>query len=436
MTESTQNYGIPAASVGTGTEAPCDSGPVPPASCDVSASPGAPPSNTAPANYIGQSTCIFLTGIDSLYLSWTGTLHKEVEEQLSDLKELAQSSNPKDQAQAVLYLLDHRFEVLDKGRGRFPFVLKDNWFDIQVSRVQSTSMPMALVQISSELLSNSGYALAVEKLEALLSKIGQIGEQKISRLDICADFYAEHDLEKIPSDAWVRKSAGLHYHFDGLKFTGISFGSGGAISARLYDKSIEIQKSNKVYFYPLWSVKGWQGELPIWRLEFQFRREALRELGVLQTSNLGELLDGLWQYGCQEWLKLAIPSASDSARTRWPDHPLWTDLKKARFGGKDLSPLNRTRKERLPSHEFMFVNGLGAITSFMASEGIESLSEAMKAYVRTAQTYHQTRYSSGHSLANYVTAKVEQKIRKFNTKLARGNKDDDPEAYRKAKGGE
>jgi hypothetical protein len=38
------------------------------------ASKGAPPSNTAPANYIDGSTCIFRTGIDSLYLSWAGML--------------------------------------------------------------------------------------------------------------------------------------------------------------------------------------------------------------------------------------------------------------------------------------------------------------------------------------------------------------------------
>ena len=57
-------------------------------------STGAPPSNTAPANYIDGSTRIFRPGIDSLYLSWSGTLFQDIDDQLTGLKALAQSPNP------------------------------------------------------------------------------------------------------------------------------------------------------------------------------------------------------------------------------------------------------------------------------------------------------------------------------------------------------
>jgi len=370
-------------------------------------------------------------------LSWSGTLSLEFDDLLTDLKEKAKSPNPIDQSQAVLQLLDHRFEVSDKGKGRFPFVIRDNWYHIQISRTQSTSMPLALAQISSEILSMSGYATAVKKLENLISLIGSIEEQKISRIDVCADFYTEFNLELIPKSAWVMQVQDYGSRYVGNRFSGFLFGAGGNLLGRLYDKALEIEtKSKKTFFYSLWEKGGWMGELPVWRMEFQLRREVLREMGVNSTHDLEKKLNGVWQYCCQKWLRLTLPSLSDTAKTRWPEHPLWFSIKEARFGQGDLQPLFRTRKERLPSDEFLYVNGMGAFTSLMAAKGISNLDEAVKAYLRGAQNYHRSRRASGNSLGTYVNTKAMQKARKFNTRLKPDTKDQDPKAYRKAKEGE
>jgi hypothetical protein len=115
---------------------------------------------------------------------------------------------------------------------------------------------------------------------------------------------------------------------------------------------------------------------------------------------------------------------------------LWTALKKAHFYEHDVKPLNRTRKERLPSEEFLYVNGMGACTSLMAATGITELEEAVKTYLVGAQNYHRSRRESGHSLGTYVNAKAMQKARKFNTRRKPDPVDNDPEAYRIAKEGE
>jgi hypothetical protein len=399
-------------------------------------SKGAPPSNTAPANYVDDSTCIYRTGIDSIYLSWSGKLSEEYDEILSGLKDRAQSPKLNEQSQAILQLLDHRFEVSDKGRGRFPFVIRDNWFDIQISRRHATAMPLATAQIRSEVLSKSGYRLAVKKLELLISIIGEVNQQKISRIDICADFYTDYHLDVIRPIAWVMKALDYVVHHIGPKLSGFSFGMGGCLSGRLYDKYLEIQKSHKTFFYQLWQERGWLGELPVWRLEFQFRREVLREMGITSTNDLDKNLDGLWQYACQKWLRLTLPSNTDTAKTRWPEHPLWIALKNAHFNEQNVKPLHRTRKERLPSEEFLYVNGMGAFTSLMAAQGITELDEAVKTYLIGAQNYHRNRRESGHSLGTYVHAKAMQKARKFNTRLKPDPIDNDPEAYQKAKEGE
>jgi hypothetical protein len=285
------------------------------------ASKGAPPSNTAPANYIDGSTHVFRTGIDSLYTSYSGTLSQETDDRLFDLREKARSSDPIQKSKAVLQIFDHRFEVSDKGKGNFPFVLRDNWFHIQLSRTHSKSMPMALVQIKSEVLSKSGYSKTVRKLEYLISQLGEITDQKISRIDICADFYTDFDLEFIEKLAWVMQAGDLDVHHPDFKFSGYSFGKRGVLSGRLYDKAKEIEKSGKAFFYDLWKEGGWLGELPVMRLEFQFRRQVLKEMGVNSTKCLDDKLNGLWQYCCQKWLRLTVPSQTDTARSRWPDHP-------------------------------------------------------------------------------------------------------------------
>jgi hypothetical protein len=436
MAESTQNQDLTNARNRAAPEPLCDSATALDASHAENGISGAPPSNTAPANYIDGSTRIFRAGIDSLYLSWSGTLSQEYDELLTDLKAKAQSPEPKEQCQATLQLFDHRFEVSDKGKGRFPFVLRDNWYHIQLSRTHSSSMPMAVAQISSEVLSKSGYLESVKRLEYLISQLGEVGQQKISRIDVCVDFYTEHDLESIPRKSWVTHALGFAAHYIGPQFSGYSFGMGGQLSARLYDKYLEIKKSNKTFFYELWKEGGWLGELPVWRLEFQFRRPVILETGVNSTDDLEKSLNGLWQYACQNWLRLTLPSNTDTAKTRWLDHPLWVELKEARFNGGDVSPLYRTRKERLPSDEFLYVNGMGAFTSLMASEGISNLDEALRLYVQRAQKYHRARRASGNSLGTYVAAKAMQKARKFNTRLKSDPKERDPKAYQKAKGGE
>ena len=47
-----------------------------------------------------------------------------------------------------------------------------------------------------------------------------------------------------------------------------AFGSGNEVSARLYDKTLEIQKSGKDYMRPLWAMEGWNGQQDVWRMEF------------------------------------------------------------------------------------------------------------------------------------------------------------------------
>lgn len=383
---------------------------------------GAPLSNTAPANCTKpeRTTQLLRTGVDSLYLSYRGDLHPEREAELENLKQLAQSLDGRDQADAHLDLHGHRFEVRDKGKGRFPFVLADNWFHLQVARSRAKSLPMVYAQVASELLTRTGVGPSVTWLNGVALALGKHDSlPAVSRADLCVDFVTGEDLEGMPRQSWVTRANGYASYYVQGRFSGITIGLGGHLAARVYDKTLEIAtKSQKTYLYEFWREAGWDGESPVWRLEFQFGRTVLRELGVNTVRDLAANLPGLWAYATSGWLRLTVPSLTDATQTRWPNHPLWDVLSAATWSGDRGEPLYRSRKERLPSERSLFVNGLGAITSFMASEGYTSIDAALPAFMERAHAYHLAQSQhTGKTLITYARERALQKARRFNTLL-------------------
>lgn len=248
-----------------------------------------------------------------------------------------------------------------------------------------------------------------------------VSHPTISRVDPCTDFLTACDLDNISRDAWLNRAVKRSKHENRDRFSGLTFGMGSVLSARLYDKTLEILvKSGKTYLYDIWRETGWDDKQTVWRLEFQFKRNVLRELGI---NTVGDLLDhraDLWHYATN-WLRLVIPSAKDKTKARWPNHPLWDVLVNAPWGVERGEPLTRIRKTRLPSDRSMFVNGMGGITSFMASRGITDIDEGIRQYAIELHAYHlEESRRTGKTLPTYAREKVQIKARKFNTTLKPG----------------
>jgi hypothetical protein len=397
-------------------------------------SEGASPSNTAPPNCIsGESTRILRCDVDSLYLSYPGNLAEDWDKKLRSLKLLAQSPDEFEASQAQVAIGEHIFEVQDKGNRRFAFVLEDGWYRLELSTAQSLALPLAYVQIASELLTAHGVEGAEKSLRHVVNTLGLVTEApNISRVDLCVDFLTDTPLDEIKEHAWVTRAHQISKHTVQGQFSGWSIGVGGKLSARLYDKTLEIQKSHKDYLKPLWTAAGWQEGQTVWRLEFQYRRDVLKELGIRKIPDLLNNLAGLWRYAIEQWLRLTIPSRTDTTQTRWPLHPLWLTLANAAWHEADLPALTRSRKTRLPSDDALFVNGLGSITSFMAREGITDLGEGFGEYLHRAHQYHDRKgQHHGKQFRDYVDSKVLNKAKKYNT--LRNTQDEKEERMARAK---
>jgi hypothetical protein len=376
---------------------------------------GASPSITAPANCIRA----YRHGVDSLYLSYAGAINPRLAIDLQECKVLAQASNERLVATAGIDIGDHRLTVLPRGRGRFAFVLEDNWFSIQLSNASAGVLPLALVQIRSEYLTAVGPEEAIATITQLVAGMGQVsGPPKISRIDLFTDFSSGLDLAGLPGSHWVKRSKKRAIHEECDQVTGISFGSGNEVSGRLYDKTREIQKSGKDYLKPLWTLQGWDGVAEVWRMEFQIRREGLPEAMLGPALEALPLCANLWRYLCEEWLRLAIPSDSDDTRSRWDTHPFWDGMARVWDADPDAPPLTRVPKTRLPSDDYLFRAGIAGLTSFMAREGIGDFGHGLGEFLNALEAYYENparQFPEG--LEDYIRRKTRAKARRYNVRM-------------------
>jgi len=402
------------------------------------------PSNTATnnSNNVDNKIKCLRFGIDSLYLSYQGNIFPYINQQLADLKKLAQSDRADQKAKAQIKIGDHLFEVKDKGNSMFSYVLEDNAFRIQLSRPDK-AVPMAYVKLSSEYLTHKLPEEAEKHLNSVLKQLGDVESlANVSRVDMFVDFVSYQNMEAWNREAWVTRAGTVNAYAVDQRFSGWAIGMGGVIAARLYDKVLEIQKSNKTYLLPLWEMGGRLEGEPVWRLEFEFKRDMLRQKALITLVDVLSNLSGLWSYATTEWLKLTLPNSDDKTRARWPIHPLWQSLSSIDWetsGGALQSRFSNTRK---PDKSAALHRAFTGLTTWMAVQSQYDYELAIHPFFE--DLYH---YINNHAMNigidfdALIREKVATKSRLFNTmdvnnEIYEAYVDDEVEAYRKASNGE
>lgn len=250
-----------------------------------------------------------------------------------------------------------------------------------------------------------------------MSELGTVtGATNISRVDLCVDLVTNYPIATIENNEWVTKARSFSSHITDRCYSGVSIAAGSLLSARLYNKSIEMKKNPRPYLENIWRHVGWDGHSQVWRLEFQFRRQTLRDLSVVTYADLMTSLRGLWQYSTEKWLRHTVPNSSDKTQSRWPLSSFWEEIQKADWQGeKHLERVNLALA-KAPSDQFLFVNGLSPLTSFMARDGYEDAGEALLAFFQAAQDFHNDNaHETGIDFDNYVHAKLSQKRKAYGT---------------------
>ncbi len=161
---------------------------------------------------------------------------------------------------------------------------------------------------------------------------GEIEKTRISRLDICIDTdriaFGEEDRELFITRARAKANHCVDDSYTyGKKFSGFTIGRGNPMLARIYNKKLEIETRGKEWFKAIWKENGWNEKDDVWRIEYQLRRKALRELNIDKVEDISEKEDQLWHYLTTNYLKM--------------NHPKWEVLKKPLK--PELKPLIREK---------------------------------------------------------------------------------------------
>lgn len=413
---------------------------------------GASSSNTAPQNSNSNEHSALPDGfrllrvaVDSLYLSFPGDIRPVVQATLTKLKTLAQSDHPELQAQAQYPVGSHIFEVKDKGARNFPFVLEDNAYRIQLSK-PGKKLPMAYVKVSAEYLAHKGPEAVQTELFELLAEFGEVSSNLVSRIDLAADFTSPVVMDSWHRSAWVTRATEIHSYAKDQDFTGWTIGMGGAIGCRLYDKTQEIVHSGKAWAMNLWIPMGWKPGEDVWRLEFEFKRDFLKERGLGSLDSVLANLDGLWSYATTEWLRLTIPNEADATRSRWPTHGLWIALASSDWDSAHAVLLDKCANARKPSELRFITVVLGAMTSYMAMHGIDDRNEAIdQLATKLYAHYSNVASKQGLTFDEFLAQRVAIRARDYNTainapgltdNLKQDFLDEGAEAYRRASRGD
>jgi len=103
------------------------------------------------------------------------------------------------------------------------------------------------------------------------------------------------------------------------------------ILCRIYNKELEIhQQSRKFWMFDIWGISKAPKDSKIIRVEFQIRREVIKELGLDTVNDLFDKIAGLWNYCTEKWLKFqARPGKHHTQRTTLP----WWEVVQQGFKG-------------------------------------------------------------------------------------------------------
>lgn len=161
--------------------------------------------------------------------------------------------------------------------------------------------------------------------------------------------------------------------------TGISIGKG-KISARLYDKPLEImQQSQKIWMFDIWEVKEVPDNLKIIRIEFQLRREVIKDLGLDSIESVFECPENIWAYCTKQWLK--FQNNIGKHHTQRKTYRWWIVVQNSFFGIQDAHPLIRCKSIN-PKADQLSSQAYGVFRSFIALRA-EELDLPLKYQVTT-----------------------------------------------------
>ena len=344
---------------------------------------------------------VLASGVDSLYMSARGELQNGLDVALRTTREMANDED------VVISYRDEDGSYLLRSHGwrGYPFWLSSPRFELYIGAAKP--FPQAYVALHSSFIHTVGVEKAVDSVHSELGGVFFAGDPMFapSRIDLYADVQGwqprSDDFGHFVCRAVRRKvfEQPSEMHQVGRMLSGFTFGRG-AVVGRIYNKSLEMRVRGSTWQELMWVDRD--QDLPVWRIEFQFRRKALTSFGIQTMAAAMDNRQALWEYGMR-WLSLRVEGAH-TKRSRWAENPVWSTLRDAPMG----SPWSQLVRERIcAADERRLVSGfVGYMSSLAAMEDNGDISSAVARALPKAMRYLDER---GSDFAGVVRRKSEMR---------------------------
>ena len=242
------------------------------------------------------------------------------------------------------------------------------------------SSPNVYLSLNAKTLWFNGIETALSWVTEDLKAIGGGSVQyvKVSRVDLCADFWVPGGLSyeflqshKVTSHV---KKNNIALDNDNMETYYVA-NKMSPIQLRMYNKGVEVRQKGgvKLWFQELWKRESTED---IWRIEFQVRRPALKQFGINSLDDLKEKKAGLWHYLTSKWFSLRLPDNAKAERKTI--HPFWCAVQEC---FKQDAPDNEIKRAYVSagiiSPEWHLSHIDGCLSSFAALLGITNRDNAL-----------------------------------------------------------
>lgn len=307
------------------------------------------------------------SGVDALYLSGRASLPADLLQRLELARTLAadQPSGPPFQFGPLDVTLAPR------AFGKYGYRLEHPFALIGLS--PSSRLPAIRVQPRAEFLHGAGPRGVVDWCRDVLEAACGPVRLSVTRLDLFADFQG-WDLDVDARHEFLCRAKALNTYEEDRTFNGLVFGirDSGAISARLYDKTIQASKVGAGYWPMIWAQHDYDPTQPVLRVEFEVLRDALRQYGLTTPEETLDAAGSLWASLTNTWLTHRVPG-TDQTKSRWTISPQWECVQRASIA-ENAEGINRMYLgKRRGAIENLMPGLAGYLASFGAYAGAKDL---------------------------------------------------------------
>ncbi|WFS63046.1 hypothetical protein LF599_02495 [Pseudodesulfovibrio thermohalotolerans] len=258
------------------------------------------------------------------------------------------------------------FNTLPNGSKGYNWLISGIQYAVKFGKaIIPNSRPNVLVEIRSETLWRFGVRDAIKRITLALEEVhAEIIVVKPSRIDLCMDML-------IPDNEWdgelfantVCRARKINYFTESKKLEGVQIGKGD-LSCRLYDKALEIETiSQKTWMYDVWGIPEVPETKRAIRVEFQLRRQSLKDLGIDTMDDCIGALDNIWAYCTQKWLKFQTNPGKHHTQRKTLD---WWQIIQNRFLGVS-EPVPAIRAKAVRTTQFQLASQVVGLIVALAS---------------------------------------------------------------------